>query len=81
MNGKRPSRIAGVGYWKACAPDKDITNNGIKLGAKKPLLYYEGLPPNGIKTNWMMHEYVATGCEREQTSYEDIKVLIFNFVG
>ncbi|GKB13209.1 NAC domain-containing protein 55-like protein, partial [Tanacetum coccineum] len=74
MNGKRPDRKTAGGYWKACAPDKDITNNGTRIGAKKPLVYYEGLPPNGIKTNWRMHEYVAKGCERERTSSEDMKL-------
>ncbi|XP_021637435.2 NAC transcription factor 29-like [Hevea brasiliensis] len=58
-NGARPNRTAASGYWKATGTDKPIlTSNGSQcLGVKKALVFYKGRAPNGIKTNWTMHEY------------------------
>nr|GMD71484.1 NAC transcription factor 29-like [Ipomoea batatas] len=60
-NGNRPSRAAGDGYWKATTADKPITNgvDGPVIGHKKTLVYYEGRPPKGEKTNWIMHEFTV----------------------
>ena len=58
-NGVRPNRAAGLGYWKPTGTDKPIlTSCGTKsIGVKKPLVFYKGRPPKGVKTNWIMHEY------------------------
>uniref|UniRef100_A0ACD5VKD7 Uncharacterized protein n=1 Tax=Avena sativa TaxID=4498 RepID=A0ACD5VKD7_AVESA len=59
-NGVRPNRAAGSGYWKATGTDKPITNSsgaGEVVGVKKALVFYQGRPPKGLKTNWIMHEY------------------------
>ncbi|XP_031505234.1 NAC domain-containing protein 72-like [Nymphaea colorata] len=56
-NGSRPNRGAGSGFWKATGTDKTITSGGRKVGVKKSLVFYIGKPPNGSKTNWIMHEY------------------------
>ena len=59
-NGVRPNRAAGSGYWKATGTDKPITNSsgaGEMVGVKKALVFYQGRPPKGMKTNWIMHEY------------------------
>ncbi|CAN0853210.1 NAC domain-containing protein 10 [Linum grandiflorum] len=59
-NGARPNRTAASGYWKATGTDKPIlSTNGTShcLGVKKALVFYQGKPPKGIKTNWMMLEY------------------------
>ncbi|CAN4084264.1 unnamed protein product [Withania somnifera] len=57
-NGKRPSRSAGNGYWKATGADKPIRdNNKTLIGLKKALVFYIGKPPKGEKTDWIMHEY------------------------
>ncbi|PKU73255.1 NAC transcription factor 29-like [Dendrobium catenatum] len=58
-NGVRPNRAAGVGYWKATGTDKPILSAGGShcIGVKKALVFYEGRPPKGIKTEWVMHEY------------------------
>lgn len=29
----------------------------MRVGVKKALVFYVGKPPNGTKTNWLMHEY------------------------
>ncbi|XP_044496472.1 NAC transcription factor 29-like [Mangifera indica] len=58
-NGARPNRAAASGYWKASGTDKPIMSaTGVKcLGVKKALAFYQGRPPKGIKTSWMMLEY------------------------
>ncbi|XP_017977714.1 PREDICTED: NAC transcription factor 29 isoform X2 [Theobroma cacao] len=58
-NGARPNRAAASGYWKATGTDKPIlTSCGTEsIGVKKALVFYEGRPPRGTKTEWIMHEY------------------------
>ncbi|XP_056693807.1 NAC transcription factor 32-like isoform X2 [Spinacia oleracea] len=62
MNGGRPNRKAGDGYWKATGADKKIVDeSGIIIGHKRSLVYYEGKPKKGQghKTNWIMYEFVV----------------------
>lgn len=58
-NGKRSNRATLSGYWKATGLDKQIVNsrNNQVVGTKKTLVFYRGKPPNGSKTDWIMHEY------------------------
>ncbi|WOK96752.1 NAC transcription factor [Canna indica] len=60
-NGYRPNRAAASGYWKATGTDKPILAAGGKrsesIGVKKALVFYQGRPPRGVKTEWIMHEY------------------------
>ncbi|KAE9588805.1 hypothetical protein Lal_00042185 [Lupinus albus] len=61
-NGARPNRAAASGYWKATGTDKTIVTSLAgegreNIGVKKALVFYEGRPPKGVKTNWIMHEY------------------------
>ncbi|XP_044481890.1 NAC transcription factor 47-like [Mangifera indica] len=64
-NGARPNRAAASGYWKATGTDKIILTSAPALGGraqenigvKKALVFYQGRPPKGVKTNWIMHEY------------------------
>ncbi|GLU10388.1 hypothetical protein SLE2022_271980 [Rubroshorea leprosula] len=63
-NGGRPKRDTGDGYWKATGADKKIYNDDsrkIEIGYRKALVFYEGKAPNGVKTDWIMHEYRASG--------------------
>lgn len=59
-NGTRPNRAAASGYWKATGTDKPIISSvGSQcLGMKKALVFYKGHPPKGVKTDWMMTEYM-----------------------
>ncbi|GAV63907.1 NAM domain-containing protein, partial [Cephalotus follicularis] len=57
LNGQRPDRKAGNGYWKPTGTDKVIKNGNQVIGCKKSLDYNEGKQPNGKRTNWKMHEY------------------------
>ncbi|EPS69130.1 hypothetical protein M569_05637, partial [Genlisea aurea] len=58
-NGARPNRAATSGYWKATGTDKPVMTSGgtERVGVKKALVFYNGKPPRGIKSNWIMHEY------------------------
>jgi len=56
-NGVRPNRAAVSGYWKATGTDKAIYSGSKYVGVKKALVFYQGRPPKGVKSDWIMHEY------------------------
>lgn len=56
-NGARPNRAAVSGYWKATGTDKAIYSGAKYVGVKKALVFYQGKPPKGTKSDWIMHEY------------------------
>lgn len=45
------------GYWSPLDADEPIVSGGKDVGLKKTLIFYVGEAPQGIKTNWVMHEY------------------------
>ncbi|KAJ3671838.1 hypothetical protein LUZ60_007917 [Juncus effusus] len=62
MSGSRSNRATSHGYWKATGKEKQIcvTNsrgNQVVVGLKKVLVFYQGRPPRGARTDWIMHEY------------------------
>ncbi|XP_073038275.1 uncharacterized protein [Primulina eburnea] len=59
LNGSRPNRAAGDGFWKATAAGKKICENNICIGLKNTLVFYQGKASEGKKTNWIMHEYTV----------------------
>ncbi|KAG6482628.1 hypothetical protein ZIOFF_059261 [Zingiber officinale] len=65
-NGSRPNRSAGTGYWKATGADKPISPKGSSAtaGIKKALVFYSGKAPQGVKTDWIMHEYRLADAKR-----------------
>ncbi|XP_048440616.1 NAC domain-containing protein 1-like [Pyrus x bretschneideri] len=56
-NGIRPNRATVSGYWKATGTDKAIYSESKYVGVKKALVFYQGRPPKGVKSDWIMHEY------------------------
>ncbi|XP_047307825.1 protein CUP-SHAPED COTYLEDON 2-like [Impatiens glandulifera] len=57
--GNRTNRATISGYWKATGKDKLVQNpkNGATIGMRKTLVFYRNRAPNGIKTDWIMHEF------------------------
>ncbi|KAL5226062.1 hypothetical protein ABZP36_012701 [Zizania latifolia] len=58
--GGRPSRTTERGFWKATGSDRAVrcaADAKRLIGFKKTLVYYEGRPPRGTKTDWVMNEY------------------------
>lgn len=78
-NGSRPNRAAADGYWKATGADKLVLDKmDNPIGFKKSLVFYKGKPPNGDKSNWIMHEYrVINPPIQIKTSENDMRVCIF----
>ncbi|KAH0712735.1 hypothetical protein KY289_008694 [Solanum tuberosum] len=73
-NGERPNRAAGTGYWKATGADKPIIHKNVKVGFRKALVFYEGKPPKGNKTNWIMHEFRVDESRTIKTHASDMRL-------
>ncbi|XP_068652608.1 protein ATAF2-like [Aristolochia californica] len=65
INGDRPNRKAASGFWKATGSFDKIKHHGQVIGRKRLLVFNEGDSKHGIKTNWIMHEYVYDGFTKD----------------
>lgn len=54
-------------------------STGEEIAKKKSLVFYKGRVPNGVRTNWIMHEYNPTFNFHNQVLLPS-KVIVHTFI-
>ncbi|KAJ8526305.1 hypothetical protein K7X08_028782 [Anisodus acutangulus] len=56
-SGAKMNRATETGYWKITGKDRSITCDEKIVGSVKTLIFHQGHPPKGQRTDWVIHEY------------------------
>ncbi|KAJ8439263.1 hypothetical protein Cgig2_030198 [Carnegiea gigantea] len=56
-HGARTNRSTEGGYWKSTGNDRAVEYRDRPVGKIKTLVFHQGKPPKGERTDWVMHEY------------------------
>ncbi|KAL5982659.1 hypothetical protein ACLOJK_016734 [Asimina triloba] len=72
-SGKRTNRATKYGFWKTTGQDKAISHKSKTVGWRKTLIFHEGKPPGGKRTDWVNHEYRI---EDDRLINEELTVII-----
>nr|XP_018684507.1 PREDICTED: NAC domain-containing protein 82-like isoform X1 [Musa acuminata subsp. malaccensis] len=73
-NGSRSNRATDGGYWKATGKDKSVIHNSCTVGMRRTLVFHEGKPPKGTRTNWVMYEYRLQSRELVDAGFAQVKL-------
>ncbi|RWW72487.1 hypothetical protein BHE74_00019683 [Ensete ventricosum] len=79
-NSNRSNRATESGYWKRTGKDRMIKSGSdcpAMIGMKKTLVFHLGRAPKGVRTNWIMHEYLTL--ESESDSGEQVSSFFVSF--
>ncbi|XP_044476458.1 NAC domain-containing protein 2-like isoform X1 [Mangifera indica] len=73
---ERVNRQTPGGYWTITGGGSDLRNKrGQVIGSKKILVFYLGDSSNGVKTDWVMHEFYVK--DKNDPRYKKDFVLCF----
>ncbi|KAJ6723206.1 putative proteinC DOMAIN-CONTAINING PROTEIN 82-RELATED [Salix koriyanagi] len=61
-NSHRVNTKTEGGFWKLTCKDRIVKAKATKehIATKKTMVFYQKSVPNGVRTNWIMHEYHPT---------------------
>lgn len=74
---QRRRRSTPTGFWKPTGQDRTIQDKGGKgdaIGIMKTLVYHAS--PNGVRSDWVMHEYHITCLPPDQVPISHVLVEI-----